>query len=52
MLVEGQNVVVDLSDDGVKINGTTATNPDVLARNGITHIIDQVLVSPNHSILR
>jgi len=37
-------VTVDLSDGGVKINNSTVIDPDVLASNGIIHVIDQVLV--------
>jgi len=37
-------VTVDLSDGGVKINNSTVIGPDVLASNGIIHVIDQVLV--------
>lgn len=43
--LNGQNVVVDLTN-GVKINTSNVTTPDVLADNGVVHIIDAVLV-PN-----
>jgi len=47
-LLEGQNVIIDLSNgDGVKINDSTVSTPDVLASNGVIHIIDQVLVPPS-----
>jgi len=47
-LLEGQNVIIDLSNgDGVKINDSTVSTPDVLASNGVIHIIDQVLVPSN-----
>jgi len=37
-------VTVDLFDGGVKINNSTVIGPDVLASNGVIHVIDQVLV--------
>ena len=41
--LEGESVVVDLSD-GVKINESTVTDPDIEAANGVIHVIDKVLV--------
>merc|ERR1712232_1309143 len=43
-LLGGENLIVSLGD-GVKINeSTTVIAPDVLASNGVIHVIDQVLV--------
>ena len=42
-LLEGESVTVDLSD-GVKINQATVTMANVLAKNGVIHVIDAVLV--------
>lgn len=39
----GENVIVDLKD-GVKINMSSVVIADVLAENGIVHVIDSVLV--------
>ena len=46
--VEGSDLVVDKSADGqvVTVNGIPVTTPDVLASNGIVHVIDTVLTSP------
>ncbi|MBI4784867.1 MAG: fasciclin domain-containing protein [Oscillatoriophycideae cyanobacterium NC_groundwater_1537_Pr4_S-0.65um_50_18] len=41
--VEGSNVKIDASN-GVKINDSTVTTPDVAADNGVIHIIDTVLM--------
>lgn len=41
--VNGESVTVDLTD-GVKINDSTVTTADVMATNGVIHIIDTVLV--------
>jgi uncharacterized surface protein with fasciclin (FAS1) repeats len=41
--VEGSDVKVDASN-GVKINSSTVTTPDVVADNGVIHIIDTVLM--------
>jgi len=49
-LLQGQNVVVDLNNGngrGVKINDSTVTTADVLATNGVIHIINEVLVPPS-----
>jgi transforming growth factor-beta-induced protein len=44
--VNGENVTVDLTG-GVKINDANVTTADILAVNGIIHIIDKVLVPSN-----
>jgi uncharacterized surface protein with fasciclin (FAS1) repeats len=41
--VEGSEVKIDASN-GVKINSSTVTTPDVAADNGVIHIIDTVLM--------
>ncbi len=41
--VQGEEITVDLTD-GVKINQSTVTAADVMASNGVIHIIDTVLV--------
>merc|ERR1712194_337677 len=42
-LLEGATVTVDLTN-GVKINGSNVVGADVLASNGVIHILDAVLV--------
>jgi uncharacterized surface protein with fasciclin (FAS1) repeats len=41
--VEGSEVKIDASN-GVKVNSSTVTTPDVAADNGVIHIIDTVLM--------
>jgi len=42
----GDTIQVTLSDDGIMINDATVTTPDVLASNGIIHVINEVLMPP------
>jgi len=41
--IEGQMVKIDASH-GVKVNGATVVKADVLASNGVIHVIDTVLM--------
>ncbi|NJL23383.1 MAG: fasciclin domain-containing protein [Leptolyngbyaceae cyanobacterium SM1_3_5] len=41
--VQGSDVKIDASN-GVKVNDSTVTTPDVAADNGVIHIIDTVLL--------
>ena len=41
--VQGQNVHVD-GRNGVRINKSTVTMPDIIATNGVIHVIDRVLL--------
>jgi uncharacterized surface protein with fasciclin (FAS1) repeats len=41
--VEGSSVKIDASN-GVKVNGATVVTPDVIADNGVIHVIDSVLI--------
>ena len=43
--VEGQSVTIDASD-GVKIDGANVIKADVMASNGVIHVIDSVIL-PN-----
>ena len=44
--VEGQTVEITI-DGGVKVNDATSSPPDVMASNGVIHVIDAVLVPPD-----
>ncbi len=44
--VEGSEVKIDATN-GVKINDSKVTTPDVAADNGVIHIIDSVLMPPS-----
>jgi len=41
--VQGSDVKIDASN-GVKVNNSSVTTPDVAADNGVIHIIDTVLI--------
>lgn len=41
--VNGQSLMIDTSN-GVKINNATVVTPDVMADNGVIHVIDTVLL--------
>merc|ERR1712238_238927 len=46
--LQGEEVTVDLNTDGVvKINDATVVGADVLASNGVIHVLNQVLVPPS-----
>ncbi len=45
--VEGENVMIHASDGMVTINDATVTMPDIMASNGIIHVIDTVLLPPS-----
>jgi len=47
--LNGYNVAVDASD-GVKINDSTVSNPDIEANNGVIHVIDSLLIPSNINI--
>ena len=41
--IEGQSVKIDTSD-GVKIDGANVIKADVMASNGVIHVIDSVIL--------
>ena len=41
--VQGQTVHVD-DTDGVRVNKSNVTTPDIIATNGVIHVIDRVLL--------
>jgi uncharacterized surface protein with fasciclin (FAS1) repeats len=44
--MNGEKVTVSVKDSKVMINGATVQIPDVISSNGVTHLIDQVLLPP------
>ena len=44
--LNGDPVLVTVSDDGVMINDANVIIPDIMASNGIIHVIDKVLIPP------
>ena len=41
--VQGSKVLVD-GTDGVTVDGATVTAADIIASNGVIHVIDQVIL--------
>jgi uncharacterized surface protein with fasciclin (FAS1) repeats len=46
--VEGQSVKIHVMGKTVKINDATVTTADIHASNGVIHVIDSVLLPPEH----
>jgi len=44
--VEGQNLMLDVSSAGVKVNDANVIKTDIVASNGVIHVIDTVVL-PN-----
>ena len=44
--VEGQNLMLEVSSDGVKVNDANVIKTDIVASNGVIHVIDSVVL-PN-----
>mmetsp|Transcript_6063 Transcript_6063/g.11792 ORF Transcript_6063/g.11792 Transcript_6063/m.11792 type:complete len:796 (-) Transcript_6063:98-2485(-) len=45
--LNGDSVNVDVSDGRVTVNGANVIIPDVIASNGVIHVIDAVLIPPS-----
>ena len=43
----GDHVEITVSDSGVMVNDANVVTPDVIASNGIIHVIDKVLLPPD-----
>ncbi|MCC2545103.1 fasciclin domain-containing protein [Hymenobacter sp. BT175] len=44
--VQGEKLKVSVKDGKVMVNNATVQIPDVISSNGVTHVIDQVLLPP------
>jgi uncharacterized surface protein with fasciclin (FAS1) repeats len=44
--VEGSDITVHISDAGVKINEANVSTSDIMASNGVVHVIDRVIIPP------
>jgi len=44
--VEGQNITIT-TDMGVKVNGANVVTTDIMASNGVIHVIDAVILPPD-----
>jgi uncharacterized surface protein with fasciclin (FAS1) repeats len=50
--VQGRNVNINGQGGGVRVNGVQVITPDVVASNGVIHVIDTVLMPPAHQAAR
>ena len=48
--LSGDPITVAVSDTGVKINEASVVIPDIIASNGIIHVIDTVLLPPDDDV--
>jgi uncharacterized surface protein with fasciclin (FAS1) repeats len=42
-----ESVMVEVSENGVMVNEATVIQPDVMASNGVIHVVDQVILPPS-----
>jgi len=45
-MVQGSEVKIGVSKDGVKINDANVTKADINASKGVVHVIDRVILPP------
>ena len=45
--LEGEDVTINTANGMVQINNATVTTPDIMASNGVIHVIDTVLLPPS-----
>jgi len=44
--LQGGNLTVEVTEEGVKVNGANVTATDIVCSNGVIHVIDAVLTPP------
>ena len=44
--VEGSDITVHINDSGVKVNDANVAAADIMASNGVVHVIDRVIIPP------
>lgn len=44
--VNGKNIPIHINDGTVKVDGATVVKPDIMASNGVIHVVDTVMI-PN-----
>ncbi len=47
--VQGEDIAITVEDDSVKVNEATVSSTDIMASNGVIHVIDQVILPPSMS---
>ena len=50
--LNGEKITIQTSDQGVRINGAKVLATDILASNGVIHVIDSVLLPPEENASR
>ncbi len=45
--VEGNSIAIELAPEGVMVNQANVVQADVVASNGVIHVIDKVILPPN-----
>jgi transforming growth factor-beta-induced protein len=48
--LEGSPVLIKVNEGGVFVNQAKVTTPDVMASNGVIHVIDKVLIPPKNIV--
>ena len=46
LVIEKNNVKINISSKGVKVNDASVVAADVQASNGVVHVIDKVILPP------
>lgn len=46
--VEGSEIMFYVSGDGAKVNGAKVKTADIMAENGVIHVIDSVILPPTN----
>jgi uncharacterized surface protein with fasciclin (FAS1) repeats len=50
--VEGDSIFVTSNSKGVFVNGIAVTTPNVMATNGVIHVLSKVLIPPSGSLVK
>ena len=45
--VQGEDVTISASGNGVKVNDAMVITPDVMASNGVIHVVDSIILPPS-----
>jgi uncharacterized surface protein with fasciclin (FAS1) repeats len=51
MTVQGSPLTAVVSSSGVRVNGAEVSQPDIVATNGVVHVIDTVIMPKNWQLL-
>ncbi len=45
--LDGQTLTIEGHMDYIRVNGSTILEPDIMARNGVVHLLDYVIIPPH-----